>query len=337
MPELSLGLTGIHTEKNAFGALPIQRVDLDTAVKLLRKAYDGGITFYDTARGYSDSEEKISRAFAGMRDKIFIATKTPARSPEKFWQDLDTSLSTLKTDYLDLYQFHNPASCYQPADGTGMYECMLEAKKAGKIRHIGFTNHRLKIARECVRSGLYATLQFPFSYLSTDIDIELVHMSQQAGMGFIAMKALSGGLITNSAAAYAFMSQYDNVLPIWGIQKESELDEYLEYVKNPPTLTSDILADIEKDKQELTGAFCRGCGYCMPCPEGINIGICSRMTLLVKRAPKQNWFSQNAREMMLQTENCTECGRCISLCPYSLNPPQLLKKNYKEYKEFLGI
>lgn len=336
MSQITLGRTGIKTDRNAFGALPIQRTDMETAVKILRKAYEGGITFFDTARSYSDSEEKIGIAFEGVRSKIFIATKTMADTPEGFLKDLDMSLSLLKTDYIDVYQFHNPKVCYKPGDGTGMYECMHEAKRQGKIRYIGFTNHQLHLAHECIDSGLYDTLQFPLSYLSSEKEIELVKKCREKNMGFIAMKALSGGLITNSAAAYAFMAQYENVLPIWGIQTEKELDEFLSYVNNPPQLTDKMQAVIENDRKELTGDFCRGCGYCMPCPQEIVINLCARMSLLIRRSPSQNWLTPDSQEMMRKTEECIECGQCRTRCPYGLDAPGLLKKNYDEYKKILA-
>lgn len=336
MPKITLGKTGITTDRNAFGALPIQRADMETAVKILRKAYKGGITFFDTARAYSDSEEKLARAFYGMRDKIFIASKTMSDTPEDFWKDLNNSVSLLKTDYIDIYQFHNPKLCYKPGDGTGMYECMLEAKSQGIIRHIGLTNHQLGIAHECIGSGLYDTLQFPFSYLSSEHETELVSKCKEENMGFIAMKALSGGLITNSAAAYAFMTQYDNVLPIWGIQSEKELDEFLSYMNNPPQLTDKMRAIIEDDKKELIGDFCRGCGYCMPCPAGIEINMCARMSHLIRRSLSQNWLTPNAQEMMKKIEDCIDCGQCKSQCPYGLETPDLLKKNYEDYKKILA-
>lgn len=335
MSYIVLGSTGIKTNRNGFGALPIQRTEMETAIKILRKAFDGGITFYDTARAYSDSEEKLGKAFEGMRDEIFIASKTMADTPEGFWNDLHTSLSLLKTDYIDIYQFHNPSVCYKPDDGTGMYECMLEAKKQGKIRHIAVTNHLLSVAHECVDSGLYETLQFPFSYLSSDKDIELVEKCKKANMGFIAMKALSGGLITRSDTAYAFMSQYDNVLPIWGIQHENELDEFLSYCDNPPSLSDKDRQIIESDKQELAGEFCRGCGYCMPCPVDIQINQCARMSLLLRRSPSARWLSPIGQEMMKKIEDCTECGQCASLCPYELDTPNLLKRNYEDYVNVL--
>ena len=258
MSMVTLGSTGICVNKNGFGALPVQRVTKEDAVYLLRKAYDGGIRFFDTARAYSDSEEKLGAAFEGMREKVFISTKTMAKDVEGFWKDLETSLSLLKTDYIDIYQFHNPSFCPKPGDGTGLYEAMLEAKAQGKIRHIGITNHRMSVAEEIIESGLYETLQFPFCYLATDREKALVQGCKEKNIGFIAMKALSGGLITNSAAAYAFEDQYDNVLPIWGVQREKELDEFLSYIACPPAMTDEIKTIIEKDKKELSGNFCRG-------------------------------------------------------------------------------
>ncbi|MDO5567198.1 MAG: aldo/keto reductase, partial [Planctomycetia bacterium] len=193
MTLMTLGKTGIVCDRNGFGALPIQRVETTKAIEILRRALDGGITYFDTARLYSDSEEKLGLAFAGMRDKIFLATKTPATTPDAFWRDLETSLTKLKTDYIDVYQFHCAAKSFAPDDGTGMYECMLEAKKQGKIRHIGLTAHLLGVARDCVESGLYETLQYPQSYLSSDDEIAMVHRCTVLGMGLVAMKVLAGG------------------------------------------------------------------------------------------------------------------------------------------------
>ena len=336
MNKITLGKTGLVIEKNGLGCLPIQRISEQDAVYLLHKAYDGGINFYDTARAYSDSEQKVGAAFSGMRDKVVLATKTAAQTSSEMWKDLETSLRTLKTDYIDIYQFHNPAFCPKPGDGTGLYEAMLEAKEKGMIRHIGITNHRLNVAHEAIESGLYETLQFPFCYLATDKDLELVQDCKKAGMGFIAMKALSGGLINNSAAAYAYLAQFDNVLPIWGVQRESELDEFLSYIDNPPALTPELQAVIDRDREELQGDFCRGCGYCMPCPAGIEINNCARMSLMIRRAPSAAQLTDEMQAKMRKIEDCLHCGRCKSKCPYGLDTPTLLEKNYKDYCEILA-
>jgi len=338
MKEIVLGRTGIKVPQNAFGALPIQRVDMNMAVKLLRGAYDGGMRFFDTARAYSDSEEKMGQAFGtieGMREKIYISSKTMAKTPEKFWEDLETTLRNLKTDYLDIYQFHCVSTCYKPGDGTGMYEAMVEAKKQGKIRHIGITAHLIGVAEEIVESGLYETIQFPFCYLATDRDIALVKAAEKADMGFIAMKGLSGGLLTNSDACMAFMSQY-NALPIWGIQREEELAQWLAYFNEEVTMTDEIAAFIEEDRKNLMGDFCRGCGYCMPCTVGIQINNCARMSQLIRRAPSENFLSEEWQGLMMKIEECVDCGLCKSKCPYELDTPNLLRKNLADYKDILA-
>ncbi|MCI6640939.1 MAG: aldo/keto reductase [Pygmaiobacter massiliensis] len=336
MVTVTLGKTGITVNKNGFGALPIQRISDEAAVSLLRKAFQHGITFFDTARFYTDSEHKIGLAFAGMRQQVYIATKTGAVTAEGFWKDLETSLGELNTDYVDLYQFHNPSFCPVPGDGSGLYEAMLQAKAEGKVRHIGITNHRLSVAQKAIESGLYETLQFPFCYLANEKDLQLLKACEQANMGFIAMKSLSGGLITNSKAAYAFAAQYESVLPIWGIQRESELDEFLAYIDTPPAMTPELAAQIEADRKALSGEFCRGCGYCMPCPAGIEINNCARMSLMLRRAPSENYLNAENQAKMKQIENCLHCGQCRAKCPYGLDTPTLLEKNYKDYQEVLA-
>jgi len=332
---IKLGKTGITVNKNGFGALPIQRISKDDAVFLLRKAFDNGIRFFDTARFYTDSEEKIGFAFRDIREEVFIASKTMTTKVDEFWVQLKTSLEQLGTDYLDLYQFHKPAFCPMPGDGSGLYEAMLEAKAKGMIRHIGLTNHRLKVAIEAVESGLYETLQFPFSYLSTDEEVALVELCKAREVGFIAMKSLAGGLITNSAAAYAYLAQFDGVLPIWGIQSEQELDEFISHNEQPPLLNNARLNLIQLDRKNFIREFCRGCGYCLPCPAGIEIPNAARMSLLIRRAPTSIYLNPEWQAKMKLIEGCTHCDHCKKHCPYGLDTPRLLEENWADYQEFI--
>ena len=334
MEKVRLGRTEIIVGKNSFGALPIQRITKEEAAKLLRKAYDSGFNYFDTARNYTDSEEKMGYALSDVREKIIISTKTAAKNAEDFWKDLHTSLEKLKTDYIDIYQFHNPPFCPKPGDGSGLYEAMVEAKEKGLIRHIGITNHRLAVAEEAVKSGLYETLQFPFSYLASEKDIALVKLCEEHDVGFICMKALAGGLITHSDVAYAYLAQFP-VAPIWGIQRESELDEFISYIDNPPSMNEEREAYIKKEHVELAGEFCRGCGYCMPCSMGIQINTCARMSLLLRRSPTASHLSEQGQAMMKKIDDCINCGKCKSVCPYGLDTPNLLKRNYEDYKTFL--
>ncbi|MGI6590154.1 MAG: aldo/keto reductase [Eggerthellaceae bacterium] len=335
MKNVTLGKTGISVAQNQFGALPIQRIPEADAVALVRRAYEGGMRFFDTARVYSNSEERLGIAFAGMRDKVYIASKTMAKTPDEFWDQLDTTLANLRTDYLDLYQFHCVDQVWRPGDGTGMYECMQEAKAQGKIRHIGVTAHKLEVAFDLVNSGLYETLQYPFSYLASDREHELVSLCKEKDVGFIAMKGMAGGLITRSDVAMAYLSQFDNVLPIWGIQRESELDEWLSYFENTPEFTPDMQAFVAKERAELAGNFCRGCGYCLPCTVDIMINQCARMSLLLRRAPSENFLRPKMQAEMEKINDCTECGLCMTRCPYGLNIPELLKENYADYQRVL--
>ena len=336
MKRIRIGQTGIEIEKNGFGALPIQRISKEEAAALLRRAYDGGMNYFDTARAYSDSEEKLGYAFRGMRDKVIIATKTGAVTAEGMRKDLETSLHMLETDYIDIYQFHNPAFCPVPGGEDGLYEAALKAREEGKIRHISITNHRLKVAQEAIASGLYATLQFPYSYLAGPQEEALVEGCREKGMGFIAMKGLAGGLIRDGYAAAAFMETKDIVVPIWGVQRDWELEQFLDVVKNGAELTPERLAVIEKDRKELSGNFCRGCGYCMPCPVGISIRDCARMSLMLRRAPAKAWLTESWQAEMKKIENCLHCHACSSKCPYGLDTPRLLQDNYEDYWKVLA-
>ena len=335
MATVTLGKTNLTVNKNGFGALPLQRATMDEAVKILRKAYENGINYYDTAIGYTDSEDKIGAALSDVREHFYLATKTPSKTVEGFWKDLETSLTRMKTDHVDVYQFHNPAFCPKPGDGTGLYEAMLEAKKQGKIRFIGMTNHRLAVAEEAVKSDLYDTLQFPFSYLASEKDIELVKLCKEHNVGFIAMKGMSGGILTNSAAAYAFMNQFDNVLPIWGVQRMHELEEFLSYDSDPPQMSGEIEAMIASDKKELSGNFCRGCAYCQPCPAGIEISLSARMYWILRRMPGDRFLTPEWQEKMERIENCIHCNHCVDHCPYGLNTPELLRQNLIDYRAYL--
>ena len=330
---MRLGKTNLEVNKNGFGALPIQRCTMDEAIEILQKAYANGINFYDTAHFYTDSEEKMGNAFEDIREDIYIASKTAAETPEDFWSDLETSLKSLKTDYLDLYQFHNIS--FLPKEDDELFKAMLQAKEDGMVNHIGITTHKITMAHDAIETGLYETLQYPFSYLSGSEEIELVEKCKSLDVGFLAMKAMGGGLIKNSKASFAFLNQFDNVLPIWGIQKLEELDEFLSYDSN--TVLDDKLKDeIEKDKKELGEDFCRGCGYCMPCPEEIKISICARMSLWVRRFPTEPHLTEEWQQTMADTENCIECYSCVDKCPYELDIPRLLKENYEDYKNILS-
>jgi uncharacterized protein len=337
MDKIRLGRTNIMVTRSGFGALPIQRITFDEARLILRKAYDNGINFFDTARGYTDSEEKIGYALSDIRKNIIIATKSPAKDKKTLFQHLETSLRNLKTDYVDILQLHNPATLPDEEDPESLYSALLEVKKKGLVRFIGITNHRISVAMEAAQSELYDTIQFPLNSISADADLKLIDVCKSKDLGVVAMKALSGGLITNAASTFAFLRQFDNVIPIWGIQREKELDEFIALENNPPVLDEPMWEIINKDRRELAGDFCRGCGYCLPCPAGIEIPTAARITLLLGRAPFKGFLSEEFKGKMDLINSCIECGHCRNHCPYKLDTPNLLKRELKNYNEFYEV
>lgn len=333
MEKMMLGKTGLEVTRTSFGALPIQRIPLKNAAYLLRKAFDCGINYFDTARAYSDSEEKIGAGLGDVRDRIVISTKSHSSTPQELREHVETSLIKMKTDYVDILQFHNPKKVFFPGGDDGMYDELLRLKDEGKVRFIGYTNHSLDRAKEAATSGFYDTVQFPLNHLSSQGDMDLARLCEDLGVGFIAMKGMSGGLITDARLPFAFLRQFKGVVPIWGIQKEDELDQFVELEKAPPSL-EELSSLIDRDRKELAGDFCRSCGYCLPCPAGIDIPQAARMSLLLGRAPWEPFMSDEWKNKMDKIEDCIHCNRCSSRCPYGLDTPELLKKNLTFYRSF---
>ena len=335
MEQITFGRTGLEVSRTSFGAIPIQRIPYEESTAILRHAFEAGVTLYDTANGYTTSEERIGIALHHVRNKIVLCTKSGAQNPEGLRQNLENSLKMMQTDYIDVFQFHCPGFVPRPGGDDGLYDALATAKSQGKVRFIGITAHKLHLAREAAESGLYDTLQYPFSYLSSEDEMALAMLCLEKNVGLLGMKALCGGILTNAGAAFAFLRQYENIVPIWGVQKMSELKEILSYEKNPPALDAELLAVIDKDRAELAGNFCRACGYCLPCPADIPIPMAARMSFLMGRMVKENFLTPAWQENMRRIDDCTGCGHCTANCPYELNAPELLKKHQAEYYKAL--
>ena len=335
MEKMILGRTGLEISRSGFGALPIQRVSFEEAARLLNRALDAGINYIDTARAYSDSEAKIGAGIGNRRSEFFIATKTHAKTGEALKKDLETSLRELKTDVIDVYQFHNPGFVPVPGGEDGLYDAAVQARREGKIRFIGITQHSIERAFQAVNSGLYDTMEYPFNHLSTERDRELVRLCGEKNVGFVAMKALSGGLVTDARLPFVFLREYANVVPIWGFQKMEELNQIIDMEQNPPVRTDEIDRLIERDRRELSGAFCRSCGYCLPCPADIKIPQANRMMQLLGRAVWQNYVTAEWQREMEKIEDCVHCGACAKRCPYGLKPYESMREQLKDYREFV--
>ncbi|MCL1863048.1 MAG: aldo/keto reductase [Defluviitaleaceae bacterium] len=331
MERIVFGKTELSAGRTGFGCIPIQRIPYEESTRLLRHAVENGVNIFDTATGYTTSEDRLGTAFHDIRKDVIICTKSQATTPDDLVKNIENSLQKLRTDYLDVFQFHNPSFVPRPGGEDGLYDTLLKLQAEGKVRHIGISAHKTHNAIEAVESGLYSVLQFPFSYISSNQEMDIVALCRKHNVGILGMKALCGGILSNAKAAFAFLRQYPEVVPIWGIQKMSELEEILGYEKNPPSLDDALQKEIEADKKEFSASFCRACGYCLPCPAKIPIPMAARMEFLQRRMPTAKFYEDEWRENMRRIDDCTGCNHCIDNCPYELDVVGLLKHHQEVY------
>ena len=335
MRYIRLGRTELMVSAASFGALPIQRVSFGEAAALVRRALAGGVNYFDTANAYTDSEEKLGAALEGVpRGSYVLSSKSGASDYEGVLAQVELSLRRLRTDYIDILQLHNPDPLPDAEDPHGTYAALAEARRRGWIRFIGVTSHGLDRAQAAVASGKYDTLQFPFCLLSSERDIALARQCRDADMGFIAMKGMAGGLIRDARAASVFIRRYPWVVPIWGVQRMSELEEFLRYEEEPPADDGAIAESVARERAALSGDFCRACGYCLPCPAGIDIPQCARRRYFLMRSPVPPQMTDAVRGDMLRIRDCRHCRVCASRCPYGLDTPRLLQENLAYYLDF---
>ena len=334
MQYVSFGKTGLKISELGFGGIPIIRLSRDTAVKVLHRAYEWGITFYDTANAYRDSEEKMGCAFDGMRKKVVIATKTIKRDVQSAMKDLENSLRMLKTDYIDLYQLHQIS---QDKDWNavtapgGVLEAVVKARDEGKIRFIGVTSHSLPMAVKLVKTGLFSSIQFPFNFIEDAAKDELHTAARELDMGILAMKPFAGGMIDNADIAFKFLRQYPGVIPIPGYDSVDSVDEVVSLYQSPNIVTERDIRLMEKYRTELGKQFCRRCEYCQPCPNGVMITMAMGYKIIASRmSPAVS--VEFSRAAMESVKLCDDCGTCLDRCPYELPIQEMLKANYDLYE-----
>ncbi len=337
MKYVKLGNTDLAVSEFGFGCIPIIRLVKEDSITVLRYALERGITFFDTANAYRDSEEKIGKAFTGMRDRVVLASKTLKRDGAGAMEQLENSLRMMKTDYLDLYQLHQVAQEEDWRKVTapgGALEAVMKAKEAGKVRHVGVTSHSLPMAIKMVKSGLFETIQFPFNFIEEGAKDELFGAAMESGIGFIGMKPFGGGMIDNAEIAFKYLRNYPLVIPIPGFESCRQVDQVLSIYSHDNVISAQDQEMMESYRSELGKIFCRRCEYCQPCPQGVVITPAMGYPIFVKRmsAPVAVEFCRKAMESV---PNCTECGDCIKRCPYELKIPDIIKANYALYEEQL--
>ncbi|MBU7045281.1 MAG: aldo/keto reductase [Theionarchaea archaeon] len=339
MNTVRLGKTGLTVSRIGIGGIPIQRPPEEEAVKIIQHALDLGITLIDTSLGYGTSEERIGKAIHGCRDDVIIATKGGWSDKTVVLNHIDQSLKRLRTDYIDLWQFHgvNTLEAYEKVLGPGgAYEGAQEALKTGKIRHIGISSHSLNVALKAVSSDIFETIQFPLNFISDEAAEELVPLARTHDVGFIGMKPFAGSNIRDAFLAIKYVLQFSNVVPIPGIQRAEEIDEIVNIVnKGPWEITVEDRKKIEDIRAELGTRFCRQCGYCMPCAQGVNIPMVMIAQLMWRLWPQELysnpewWFGT----VMKSAKNCIQCGECEPKCPYNLPIRELIPENVEFYEQ----
>ena len=334
LEKVRLGKTGLMVTRVSMGCIPIQRLSMDEAEKLLLHALDLGVNFFDSAHTYTDSEEKIGRAFTGqMREKIILASKTKSDDYETTIKQIDESLRRFKTDYIDIYQWHNPENMNDFLNAHGPYQALEAARRAGKIRYIGLTNHNLTRTRKAIETDAFDTVQYPLSLLSTAEEIEMTYLARDRDIGVIAMKGMCGGHLDDGRLPFAFLNQYPHIVPIWGVEKIAELEQFINLAACPEPFSEEMRAETEKLRQLHGDEFCRGCGYCLPCPADIPLPMLTRIVLLIKRSVPQAQFTPERLAEIERIDHCQNCGHCIAHCPYHLDVPKILQEQKTAYLE----
>lgn len=339
MEKVRFGKTELLVSRIAFGGIPIQRLSLPEAVKVVRGVIDLGINFIDTANGYTDSEEKIGLAIKDIpRDTVIIASKSGARDKQTFLAHLDLTLKRLGTDYVDLYQHHGVGSDadYERIIGEGgAFEGMMEAVRAGKIRFPAFSSHSIPTAMRMMREGKFYSVQLPFNYIDDEAAKEAIPLAKELDMGFIAMKPFGGGLLDNAVLSIRYLSQFDNIVPDPGIEKLSEMEEIVHILSAGGPFTADDAAAIEVKKAELGGRWCHRCDYCRPCPQEIGISGVLTVESFIKRMPFER-VNAMAGNNMQTARSCTQCRACVDKCPYHLNIPELITEKLAIWDKYLA-
>ena len=334
MEYITLGKTGLRVSRMGFGGIPIQKVDASVTHTLMERLAQRGVNYIDTARGYTVSEQFLGEALeGGLREKFVIATKSMSRTKEDMARDIDISLKNLRTDYIDLYQIHNPsmAELEQVLAPGGALEALMEAKAAGKIRHLGLTAHMAAVFERALELDWVETVMFPYNIVETQGE-ELMAKCREKNVGFICMKPMAGGALEDARLALRFIRQNENVsVVIPGMYDIREIDENLSAMEDISALTSDELAKIETIRKELGTQFCRRCNYCQPCTAGISISGIFVLEGYLQRYGLGDWAQKRYDALNKKAGDCVGCGACEKRCPYQLPIRQMLARCKQEF------
>ncbi len=333
MEYITLGKTGLRVSRMGFGGIPIQRIDAAGTRALMERLHAVGVNYIDSARAYTVSEAFLGEALEGLRDQFVVATKSMARTKEAMEQDIATSLRNLRTEYIDLYQIHNPS--LKDLDTVigpgGALEALLEAKAQGKIRHIGVTAHMASVFERALECDWVETVMFPYNIVETQGEA-LMRRAAQQGVGFICMKPLAGGAIEDATLALRFIAANpDSGVIIPGMYDEKEIEQNLAAVEDTSPLTEAELEKMEAIRRELGTQFCRRCNYCQPCPQGVGIAGIFVLEGYLRRYGLGDWAKARYEATPKKAGDCVGCGACEARCPYQLPIREMLARCKEEF------
>jgi uncharacterized protein len=335
MRKVRLGKSGLMVTQLGFGGIPIQRLNEADAIAVVTRCLDLGMNFIDTANAYSTSEQRIGKAIAGRREGLILATKSTSRSADGVLKHLDQSLKMLNVDRIDLYQLHNVSdskSLELVLGSEGPMRVLEEARKAGKIGHIGVTSHQMDTAKKAVASDRFETVMFPFNFVTNEAMDELIPLARKHDVGFITMKPLAGGMINNARIAFKYLFQFPDIVSIPGIEKVAEIEEIVGLLSGPQKMTAGELEEMRKLKEQLGTRFCHRCDYCQPCTEGIPISTVMIYPGLAARLPDEQMYGLWGG-MIEKAASCSQCGECEERCPYHLPIREMLDEHLQSYRK----
>lgn len=332
-----LGRTNIEVFPIAFGGIPIQRVSINSAVKVIRRAIELGINFIDTARAYVDSEIKIGKALKGINKKIYISSKSLNRTKEGILEDVKTSLKNLEVEKIDIYHLHgvNDKDTFDKVFATdGAYFGLLEAKEKGLIDFIAVSSHSTDILEELIKTDKFDVIQLCYNFIETQVEERIFPLALERDIGIIAMKPMGGGVIPNPALSLKYVLKKEFLVPDPGMETIEEVEENVKVAMELTEITPEEYEEIERIRKEMGPTFCRRCEYCQPCPQEIPISIIVRADSFLKRLSRENLRTGWFYSAYLKAQTCTKCGICQTRCPYKLPIPDLIEENVKLIKEF---
>ncbi len=324
-----LGKTDLKVSVIGFGGIPVQRIDTTSAERVVERAVELGINFFDTARAYTDSEEKLGVALKAHRDQVIIATKSMARDKKSMAEDIDKSLRTMGVDYIDLYQMHNvkdKGTLEQVLGVNGALAALIEAKEKGRIRHIGVTGHIKGILLEILKTGEIETVQFPFNPVETDGAKDVIDLAGKMDAGIIVMKPLAGGALTNAKLSLQYILEHPVSVAIPGMDSLEQVEENAAVGNDLKPLTDQEREELDQIVGKLGTSFCRRCEYCLPCQQGIDIPSVFLFDGYYTRYDLKDWAIGRYQALKVKADACVECGECEERCPYNLPIRAMLKE-----------